>query len=123
MAARVSASRPVRRLRDPPPRRDATAGELSAFRAGAFRYSAPSSLAGVPEVVIPVLHVAGGRRLGIGLVCGHRRDGGLVRAAMSVCPDGYIAILCVINWIGGQYFPNTGRRPSEISNPHIRPFS
>lgn len=75
---------------DLPPRRDATAGELSAFRVGAFRYSAPSSLAGVPEVVIPVLHVASGRRLGIGLVGGHHRDGGLVRAAMSVCPDGKV---------------------------------
>ncbi|GHE44356.1 amidohydrolase [Streptosporangium violaceochromogenes] len=74
----------------PPPRRDATAGELTLFRSGAFGYNAPSSLTGVPEIVIPVLHTASRTRLGVGLLGGHHRDGELIEAARALCPGGRV---------------------------------
>jgi amidase len=71
-----------------PPARSAGAGELSAFRSRAFRFTAPAGLAGRPELVIPVRHRASGQRLGIGLLGAAGRDRELLRIAGLLCPGG-----------------------------------
>jgi amidase len=73
---------------DLPPLRSASPEELSTFRAGAFRYTAPAGLAGRPELVIPVCHRDSGKHLGIGLLGEARRDLSLVRLAGQLCPGG-----------------------------------
>ena len=73
---------------DLPPLRSAGSEELSAFRAGAFRHTAPAGLTGRPELVIPVHHLASGKRLGIGLLGEARRDRDLLRVAGQLCPGG-----------------------------------
>jgi amidase len=72
---------------DLPPQRNASAAELSAFRAGALRYSAPASLAGRPELVIPVRHLASGTQLGIGLIGEANDDKALLRIASRLCGE------------------------------------
>jgi amidase len=71
-----------------PPLRSASAAELQAFRGRAFRLAAPASLAGRPEVVIPVRHRASGQTFGVGLLGAARGDLGLLRIAGRVGPDG-----------------------------------
>ena len=71
-----------------PPLRSAGPDELSTFRAGAFRFTAPAGLTGRPELVLPVRHRASGLHLGIGLLGEARRDLGLVRIAGQLCPGG-----------------------------------
>jgi amidase len=63
------------------PPRDADSGELAAFRAAALRFTAPAGLAGRPELVIPVHHLASGKRFGIGLIGARSSDAELVRIA------------------------------------------
>ena len=70
-----------------PPLRSAGPEELTAFRAGAFRFTAPASLAGRPELVIPVQHRSSGRRFGVGILGPRGSDRGLLRIASLICPD------------------------------------
>jgi amidase len=71
---------------DFPPLRTASAAELQAFRASAFRYTAPASLTGQPELVIPVRHSASGRQVGVGILGARGSDFGLISAASRICP-------------------------------------
>ena len=77
---------------DLPPLRAASPGELQAFRAGAFRYTTPASLAGRPELVIPVRHAASGNRVGIGILGPAGADGELMTiAGATFPPQGLVA--------------------------------
>jgi amidase len=69
-----------------PPLRTAGPDELLAFRAGAFRFTAPASLAGRPELVFPVHHRASGRRFGVGVLGPALGDFTLLRLASLLCP-------------------------------------
>ena len=71
-----------------PPLRDAGPEELLAFRAGAFRFTAPASLTGRPELVIPVHHRSSGQRFGVGVLGPASGDFTLLRLASLLCPDG-----------------------------------
>jgi Asp-tRNA(Asn)/Glu-tRNA(Gln) amidotransferase A subunit family amidase len=70
-----------------PPRRGAGPEELLAFRAGTFRLTAPASLAGRPELVVPVHHRASGQRFGVGILGPDGGDVALLRIASLICPD------------------------------------
>ena len=70
-----------------PPRRGAGPEELLAFRAGTFRLTAPASLAGQPELVVPVHHRASGQRFGVGILGPNGGDVALLRIASLICPD------------------------------------
>jgi amidase len=63
------------------PLRSAGPDELAAFRASTLRFTAPAGLAGRPEVVIAVHHLASGKRFGIGLIGARFADAGLLRIA------------------------------------------
>ena len=67
-----------------PPLRTASADELAEFRALTLRFTAPASLTGRPELVVPCQDVAGGRQIGVGLLGARGSDGELVRLA-SAC--------------------------------------
>ena len=69
-----------------PPLRDAGPGELLAFRAGAFRFTAPASLTGRPELVVPVHHRSSGQRFGVGVLGPASGDFALLRLASLLCP-------------------------------------
>jgi amidase len=71
---------------DRTPLRTAPAGDLRAFRVSALRYTSPASLAGRPQLVIPVRHTASGRSLGVGILGWRGSDGGLLEIAAGVCP-------------------------------------
>jgi amidase len=71
-----------------PPLRDACPEELLAFRAGAFRLTAPASLTGRPELVIPVHHRSSGQRFGVGVLGPVSGDFTVLRLARLLCPDG-----------------------------------
>jgi amidase len=71
-----------------PPLRDAGPEELLAFRAGAFRLTAPASLTGRPELVIPVHHRSSGQRFGVGVLGPVSGDFTVLRLARLLCPDG-----------------------------------
>lgn len=64
-----------------PPLRTASPDELAQFRVNAFRFTAPASLAGRPELVIPVRHEASGLGLGVGLLGAAGQDPELLRVA------------------------------------------
>jgi amidase len=70
-----------------PPLRDAGPEELLAFRAGAFRLTAPASLTGRPELVIPVHHRSSGQRFGVGVLGPVSGDFTVLRLARLLCPD------------------------------------
>jgi amidase len=69
-----------------PPLRDASPGELLAFRAGALRFTAPASLTGRPELVVPVHHRSSGQRLGVGVLGPASGDLTLLQLATLLCP-------------------------------------
>ena len=69
------------------PLRDAGPRELLAFRAGAFRFTAPASLTGRPELVVPVHHRSSGQRFGVGVLGPPSGDFALLRLASLLCPD------------------------------------
>lgn len=71
-----------------PPLRSAGQEELLAFRTGAFRFTAPASLAGRPELVIPVHHRSTGQSFGVGVLGPALGDFTLLRLAGLLCPDG-----------------------------------
>ena len=76
-----------------PPLRDAGPGELLAFRAGAFRFTAPASLTGRPELVVPVQHRASGQRFGVGVLGPPSGDFSLLELARLLCPgDAALAV-------------------------------
>jgi amidase len=79
-------------LHDLPPRRDASDDELLAFRSACFRLTAPASLVGAPEVVVPVHHERSGRTFGVGLLGAPGADRALLEAAVGVGADGVLTV-------------------------------
>jgi len=75
-------------IADLPPLRSAGPEELLAFRAGTLRFTAPASLAGRPELVVPVHHRASGQRFGVGVLGPESGDLALLRIARLICPEG-----------------------------------
>jgi amidase len=76
-----------------PPLRAASPEELGQFRLNAFRFTAPASLAGRPELVIPVRHQASGLGLGVGLLSARGQDPELLRVAGRLGPgNGLLAV-------------------------------
>jgi len=75
-------------MRDLPPLRDASPAELASFRTETLTFTAVGSLAGAPELVIPVRHVPSGQVFGVGVLGPVRGDAALLRLASRVCPDG-----------------------------------
>lgn len=76
-----------------PLRREGTAEEILAFRSNALIFTAPGSLSGRPELVIPVRHAATGLYVGVGLLGPQGSDAALIRAASRICPpDGVLAV-------------------------------
>ena len=69
-----------------PPRRTASAAQLQEFRVSTFRFTAPASLAGRPELVIPVRAIASGKCIGVGIMGPAGGDRELVRLAARICP-------------------------------------
>lgn len=67
-----------------PPRRDADADQLLEFRLGSFRWTAPSSLTGSPQVVAPVPDAASGRRHAVGVLGARGADGALLATLNSL---------------------------------------
>jgi amidase len=74
-------------IADLPPLRGASPEELLAFRAGALRFTAPASLAGRPELVVPVHHRSSGLRFGVGILGPESSDLALLRIARQICPE------------------------------------
>lgn len=75
------------------PLRTASAADLQAFRLGALRFTAPASLSGRPQLVIPVRHAASGTSLGVGLLGWPGGDASLLAVAAGACPaDGLLAV-------------------------------
>jgi amidase len=80
-------------MKDLPPLRTASAAELQEFRLGAFRLTTPASLAGRPELVIPVRTAATGTCIGVGILGPVGADAELVRLAAGICPpQGALAV-------------------------------
>lgn len=76
-----------------PPLRDAGPRELLAFRAGAFRFTAPASLTGRPELVVPVQHRSSGQHFGVGVLGPPSGDVTLLELARLLCPgDAALAV-------------------------------
>jgi amidase len=71
-----------------PPLRSAGQDELLTFRTGAFRFTAPASLSGRPELVVPVYHRSTGQSFGVGVLGSALGDFTLLRLAGLLCPDG-----------------------------------
>jgi amidase len=71
-------------LHDVAPWRDASDADLVAFRSACFRLTAPSSLAGAPEVVVPVPHDGSEQTYGVGLVGAPGADRSLLDAAVAL---------------------------------------
>jgi amidase len=61
-----------------PPRRDADADELLEFRLGSFRWTAPSSLTGSPQVVASVADLTSGQKHGVGILGAPGADNALL---------------------------------------------
>jgi Asp-tRNA(Asn)/Glu-tRNA(Gln) amidotransferase A subunit family amidase len=74
-------------MNDLPPLRTASAAELQEFRVSAFRLTTPASLAGRPELVVPVSAAASGMRIGVGILGPVGGDAELVRLAARICPS------------------------------------
>jgi amidase len=74
-------------IADLPPLRSAGPEELLAFRAGTLRFTAPASLAGRPELVVPVHHRSSGQRFGVGILGPQAGDLALLRIARLICPE------------------------------------
>jgi amidase len=73
-------------MKDLAPLRTASAAELQEFRVSAFRFTTPASLAGRPELVIPVRAVASGKWIGVGILGPVGGDAELLRLAAALCP-------------------------------------
>jgi hypothetical protein len=68
--------------------REVCLDELLAFRSATLRLTAPASLAGRPELVVPVHHRASGQRFGVGVLGPESGDLALLRIARLICPEG-----------------------------------
>jgi amidase len=79
-------------LHDFPPLRTATDDDLVAFRSACFRLTAPSSLTGGPELVVPVHHRRSGNTYGIGLLGAPGADRSLLEVATIVGRDGALDV-------------------------------
>jgi amidase len=80
-------------MKDLPPLRTASPAELQEFRLSALRFTTLASLAGRPELVIPVRTVASGKRVGVGILGPDGGDAALVRLAAGICPpQGALAV-------------------------------
>jgi amidase len=66
-------------LADLPPLRAAAPEELAEFRATTLRFTAPASLTGRPELVVPFQHAGSGKQLGVGLLGWRGGDAELIR--------------------------------------------
>jgi len=76
-----------------PLRRDGSQADIVAFRTGALVYTAPGSLTGRPELVIPARHAATGLHVGVGLLGPRGSDAALVKIAGLVTPpEGVLAV-------------------------------
>jgi amidase len=76
-----------------PLRRQGSVEESLAFRSSALIYTAPGSLSGRPELVIPVRHAATGLHVGVGLLGPRCSDAALVKIASLVTPpEGVLAV-------------------------------
>jgi amidase len=73
-------------LKGLPPLRTASAAELQEFRVSAFRFTTPASLAGRPELIVPVRSVASGTWIGVGILGPVGGDEELLRLAAEICP-------------------------------------
>jgi amidase len=73
-------------LADLPPLRTATPEELAEFRVTTFRFTAPASLTGRPELVVPFHHAASGKQLGVGLLGWRGSDAELIRLGSAAEP-------------------------------------
>jgi amidase len=73
-------------LKGLPPLRTASAAELQEFRVSAFRFTTPASLAGRPELIVPVRSVASGTWIGVGILGPVGGDAELLRLAAEICP-------------------------------------
>jgi Asp-tRNA(Asn)/Glu-tRNA(Gln) amidotransferase A subunit family amidase len=80
-------------MKDLAPLRTASAAELQEFRVSAFRFTTPASLAGRPELVIPVRAVTSGKWIGVGILGRVGGDAELMQLAADVCPPhGVLAV-------------------------------
>jgi amidase len=79
-------------LHDLPPRRTASDDDLVAFRSACFRLTAPASLVGAPEVVVPVRHQRSGHTYGVGLVGTPGSDPMLLDAAARLGEDAVLSV-------------------------------
>lgn len=79
-------------LHDLPPRRDASDDDLVEFRSACFRLTAPASLVGAPEVVVPVLHRRSGHTYGVGLLGAPGSDHVLLDAAVRAGANGRLSV-------------------------------
>lgn len=68
-------------LTDLAPLRTSSADELLEFRAKSFQLTAPSSLTGCPQLVVPVRNEPAGKVIGVGLLGQHNNEATLLRAA------------------------------------------
>jgi amidase len=76
-----------------PLRRAGSPEEVQTFRSNALVYTAPGSLSGRPELVIPVRHAATGLHVGVGLLGPPGSDAALVKIASLVTPpEGVLAV-------------------------------
>ncbi len=76
-----------------PLRRQGSAEEILTFRSNALTWTAPGSLSGRPELVIPVRHAATGLHVGVGLLGPPGSDAALVKIASLVTPpEGVLAV-------------------------------
>jgi amidase len=79
-------------LHDLPPRRTASDAALVTFRSACFRLTAPSSLTGSPEVVVPVHHDRSGNSYGVGLLGAPGTDRALLDAAARLDAAGVLDV-------------------------------
>jgi amidase len=71
-------------MADLAPLRTASSAELQEFRAVTLRFTAPASLSGRPELVIPVRHGPSGKSVGVGILGAGGSDAELLRAAAAI---------------------------------------
>jgi Asp-tRNA(Asn)/Glu-tRNA(Gln) amidotransferase A subunit family amidase len=68
-------------LTDLAPLRTSSADELLEFRTKSLQLTAPSSLTGCPQLVVPVRNESAGKVIGVGLLGQHNNEATLLRTA------------------------------------------
>jgi amidase len=104
-----------------PPRRDADPGALLAFRSAAVKFAAPASLAGCPELVIPVQQGSPHEpTYGVGLLGRRHGDHALLSILKLVAPEGrLLMVLTGSTALGGP--GHGGFRNPDV--PYEHPFT